>query len=467
MQDFDVILRMDWLSANDASIECSRKEVVFNPPSAASFKYKKIWTVVLPKVISTMKASKLLNQGTSSILASVVDIEEPKVSLSSKPVPDTTPISRAPYRMASIELKELKVQLLELTRVSFDLLYDILVYSKAEAKHEEDLHQYLVREFLLIQQIKVVTCWPRPSKVSEVRSFLGLADKMNVVADALSRKVSHSVALITEHASLLIDLERAEIVVSVGEVTSQLRRQAEAGQDEEFSISFDGGLMFESRLCIPADSAVKAPRQRPTGLLQPLSVPKWKWENMFMDFITGLPRTLNGDTVIYVVVDRLTKSAHFIPGKSTYTATIRLPLAWHHLKLCMVGVVDLLYVEKSYAGERRKDLKFDVGDMVFLKVAHMKGVLRFEKKGKLSPRFVGSFEILAQIGPVAYRLALPPSFSIVHDAFHVSMLRKEVKMLDNRGIALLKVLWQNHGVEEATWKREDDMRAQYPELFED
>ncbi|TYJ99715.1 pol protein [Cucumis melo var. makuwa] len=127
---------------------------------------------------------------------------------------------------------------------------------------------------------------------------------------------------------------------------------------------------------------------------------------------------------------------------------------------------------KSYADVRRKDLEFDVEDMVFLKVVPMKGVLRFEKKGKLSP---------------------------LHDVFHVSMLRKyvadpthvvdfeplqinenlsyeeqpveilarEVKMLHNRGIALVKVIWRNHEVEEATWEREEDMRAQYPEVFED
>ncbi|KAL4016476.1 hypothetical protein IC575_024128 [Cucumis melo] len=82
--------------------------------------------------------------------------------------------------------------------------------------------------------------------------------------------------------------------------------------------------------------------------------------------------------------------------------------------------------QKSYADVRRKDLEFEVGDMVFLKVAPMKGVLRFEKKGKLSPRFVGPFEILERIGPVAYRLALPPSLSAVHDVFHVSMLRRYV-----------------------------------------
>ncbi|KAA0053353.1 pol protein [Cucumis melo var. makuwa] len=120
--------------------------------------------------------------------------------------------------------------------------------------------------------------------------------------------------------------------------------------------------------------------------------------------------------------------------------------------------------------------------MAFLKVAPMKGVLRFEKKGKLSSSFVGPFEILERVGPIAYRLALPPSFSAVHDVFHFSMLRKyvvdpthvvdfepskiyeylsykeqpveilarEIMMLRKREIALVKVLRQNHGVEEAT-----------------
>ncbi|XP_050941568.1 uncharacterized protein LOC127149744 [Cucumis melo] len=131
MWDFKVILGMDWLSANHASIECSCKEVVFNPPSATSFKFKRGGTVVLPKVISVMKASKLLNQGTWSILANIVDTREPEVSMSSESVvreeidfvielvPDTAPISRAPYRIAPDELKELKVQLQELLDKGF------------------------------------------------------------------------------------------------------------------------------------------------------------------------------------------------------------------------------------------------------------------------------------------------------------------------------------------------------------
>ncbi|KAA0045974.1 gag protease polyprotein [Cucumis melo var. makuwa] len=137
MLDFDVILGMDSLAANHASINCSRKEVAFNRPLMASFKFKREGSRSLPKVILAMRASKQLSQGTWSILASVVDTREVDVSLSSEPVvrdysdvfPEelpglsshreiefaieletgTVPISRAPYRMAPAELKELKV----------------------------------------------------------------------------------------------------------------------------------------------------------------------------------------------------------------------------------------------------------------------------------------------------------------------------------------------------------------------
>ena len=82
--------------------------------------------------------------------------------------------------------------------------------------------------------------------------------------------------------------------------------------------------------------------------------------------------------------------------------------------------------QKSYYGIKRKALELEIGDKVFLWVAPMKGVMRFGKKGKLSPRFVGSFEVLERVGEVTYRIALPPTLSRIHNVFHESMLRKYI-----------------------------------------
>ena len=134
---------------------------------------------------------------------------------------------------------------------------------------------------------------------------------------------------------------------------------------------------------------------------------------------------------------------------------------------------------------------------MLLKVAPIRGVMRFDKKEKLSPRCVGSFEVTEQIGEVVYRLALLPALSQLHDVFHVSMLKKylhdpshvssyesldvdseltyeekpirihdqEDKVLRNKTVPLVKVLWHNHVVEEATWEPEEEMSKRYPELF--
>ena len=154
-------------------------------------------------------------------------------------------------------------------------------------------------------------------------------------------------------------------------------------------------------------------------------------------------------------------------------------------------------LQKSYVDVRRRPLEFEVGDHVFLKVMPKREMVRFGKRGKLSPRFIEPFEILEKVGTVAYQLALPPNMIGVHKVFHISMIRKytpdpahvvdwgqievdtdrtfeegPVSILDSRDqvlrrktVRLVRVLWRQ--VEESKWEREDTMRATYPFLFRD
>src|SRR4051812_25199071 len=140
---------------------------------------------------------------------------------------------------------------------------------------------------------------------------------------------------------------------------------------------------------------------------------------------------------------------------------------------------------------------YQPGENAYLRVTHMRGTHRFGIKGKLAPRYIGSFRILSRSGPVAYRLELPPNLSQVYNVFHVSQLRRCFKdpirevdhdlielqqdfsyqehpscILDkserrtrNKTTKFLKVQWSNHSEDEATWEREDRLRDEYPVLF--
>jgi hypothetical protein len=155
--------------------------------------------------------------------------------------------------------------------------------------------------------------------------------------------------------------------------------------------------------------------------------------------------------------------------------------------------------QKSYADHRRRELIFDVGDFVYLKVPPMRGLRHFKIRGKLTPRFIGPFKILEKRGEVAYQLELPPQLSDMHDVFYVSQLKKylrvpeeqipmgdldakedlsyqeyPVKILEtservtqNKRIKMFKVQWSHHTEEEATWERERELRAEFPSFFFD
>ncbi|GJW08549.1 putative reverse transcriptase domain-containing protein [Tanacetum coccineum] len=300
-------------------------------------------------------------------------------------------------------------------------------------------------------------------------------------------------------------------------------------------------------------SKVKAEHQKPSGLLVQPEIPEWKWEKITMDFITKLPKTTNGYDTIWVIVDRLTKSAHFLPmrendpmeklmrlymkevvtrhgvpvsiisdrdgrftslfwkalhealgtrldmstayhpetdgqsertiqtledmlracvidfGKSwdrhlplvefsynnsyhtsikaapfeaLYGRKCRSPVCWAEVGDAQLTGPEIIHEttekivqiksriqaardrQKSYADLKRKPMDFQVGDRVMLKVSPWKGVVRFGKRGKLNPRYIGPFKVLSKVGDVAYRLELPQQLSRVHNTFHVSNLKK-------------------------------------------
>ncbi|GJX59370.1 putative reverse transcriptase domain-containing protein [Tanacetum coccineum] len=504
--------------------------------------------------------------------------------------------------------------------------------------------------------------------------------KANVVADALSRKERLKprrvrAMSITIHSGL-----KTKILEAQSEASKDLKAPAEwlRGLERHFEQRADGEIYFFDRIWIPsigdvrklimdeahtsrysvhpgADkmyydlrdlywwpgmkrdiaeyvsrcltcSKIKAEHQKPSGLLQQPEIPEWKWEKLAMDFITKLPKSSSGYDTIWVIVDRLTKSAHFLPIREDYKTEklakiyvneivarhgvpvsiisdrdgrftshlwqalqealgtrLDMSTAYHPqtdgqsertiqtledmLRACVmdfggswdthlpliefsynnsyhtsikcapfealygrkcrspviwteVGESQLIGPEivqettekifqikerlktarsrqKSYADKRRKPLEFEVGDRVLLKVSPWKGVVRFGKKGKLAPRYVGPFEIIERVGPVAYRLKLPQELSCVHDTFHVSNLKKclaepdvqvpldeieidenlrfveepleiverDVKKLKRRRIPLVKVRWNSRQGAEYTWEREDQFRIKYPHLF--
>ncbi|KAG8490738.1 hypothetical protein CXB51_013960 [Gossypium anomalum] len=312
--------------------------------------------------------------------------------------------------------------------------------------------------------------------------------KANVVTDALSRRVMTDLRVIFSRLSL-----------------------------------FDYGILL-------AELQVKAEHQFPFGLLQLIKIPLWKWEHVKMDFVSGLPLTPTKKDSIWVIVDRLTKSAHFIPIRTDYSLQkltklyvskigklrealgLRLDfsIAFHpqtdgqsertelgerrvlgpelvsetedKVRLIRDRLKAASDRQKSYADLKRYEIEYSVGDFVFLKVSPWKKVLRFGRKGKLNPRFIGPYQILKQVGLVAYLLELPPKLDRIHDMFRVSMLRRycsnpshivpvenievrpnltfeeepvqildhDVKVIRRKSNPLVKVLWRNHSTEQAT-----------------
>nr|GEU47264.1 putative reverse transcriptase domain-containing protein [Tanacetum cinerariifolium] len=284
--------------------------------------------------------------------------------------------------------------------------------------------------------------------------------KANVVENALSQKEQ------------IKPIRVRDLVMTIGlELPKQiLNAQTEAQKPENIKNEDVGGMLELVAMLWPS------------GLLVQPKIPKWKWDNITMDFIMKLPKSSQGYDTIWMIVDRLTKSLIFVPMRETDPME---KLARIYLK------------EKSYADLKHKPMEFQIKDRVMLKVSPWKGVVHFRKRGKLNPRYIGPLKVLEKVRIAAYKFKLPQELSRVHNMFHVSNLKKrhadeplvvpldglhfddklhfveepieivdrEVKWLKRSRITLIKVRWNSRQGLEFTWEREDQFRKKYPHLF--
>ncbi|GJW02845.1 putative reverse transcriptase domain-containing protein [Tanacetum coccineum] len=480
----DIIIGMDWLSRYDAAILCGEKKLFLAQVTGTVSKEKRFKDVLVIRDSLKVFPEELPGLLPPRQVEFCIDL-----------IPGAAPVARAPYRLAPSEMKELSKQ---------------------------------------------------PPELLE-------KGKANVVADALSRKDKEPIRVRT--------LVVTDFMCAMG---------------KPFEVRSDGTKCLKG--------------ERP-------EIPVWKWERIIMDFITKLPRTPSGYDSIWVIVDRLTKSAHFIPmnekykmekltrlylkeivcrhgvpmsiisdrdphfasrfwrslqrslgtnldmstayhpktdGQSertiqtlkdmlracvndfgsgwdkhlplaefsynnSYHASIkaapfkalygrkcRSPVCWSKARDAQLTGPEMIREttemimqiknrllaarsrQKSYADMRRKPLEFKVGDKVMLKVSPWKGVVRFGKRGKLSPRYIGPFKILSRIDE---DLIIPFDEVRIDEKLHfikepIEIMDRKVKQLKQSQIPIVKVRWNSSRGPEYTWEREDRMWKKYPNLFE-
>ncbi|GKC37730.1 putative reverse transcriptase domain-containing protein, partial [Tanacetum coccineum] len=329
--------------------------------------------------------------------------------------------------------------------------------------------------------------------------------KANVVADALSRKERVKPKRVRAMNMTFQSSIKDRILAAQKEVVDE-SAGLQKRLDEMIDQRSDGNLNYLDLYGLPLKGRYRywwLGMKKGIAEYQP-EIPVWKWEGIGIDFVTKLPRTSSGHDTIWVIVDRLTKSAQSERTIQTIEDMLKECIldfggSWDvHLLL-----VELLYNNSYHASVRCALFEALYGRKCRSPICGLKlekkGVVRFGKKGKLAPRFVGPFEIIKKVGPVAYRLDLPEELNGVHDTFHVSNLKKcladptlqvlldeirvsaklnfveepveilerEFKKLKRSRIAIVIVLWNSKRGPEFTWEREDQMKLKYPHLFSD
>ncbi|GJS67009.1 putative reverse transcriptase domain-containing protein [Tanacetum coccineum] len=231
---------------------------------------------------------------------------------------------------------------------------------------------------------------------------------------------------------------------------------------------------------------VKAKHQKPSGLLVQPEIPQWKWDNITMDLITKLPRTSSGYDTIWVIVDRLTKSAHFLRMRENDSIYVKLlediseGLGYsnrygHCVPSQMMGKAKgTIQTLEDMLSACVKDFgkEFQVGDKVMLKVSPWKGVIRFGKRGKLKPRVHSTssrinLKMITPSRPLGkfrwMKLHIDDRLHFVEEP--VEIMDREVEQLKQICIPIIKVRWNSRRGPEFTWECEDQFKMKYPHFF--
>ncbi|GJT72861.1 putative reverse transcriptase domain-containing protein [Tanacetum coccineum] len=320
----------------------------------------------------------------------------------------------------------------------------VTVYlAQISAKKEEDKSERKQIEDVLIVQdfpevfpedlpdpakIESIKDWASPKTPTEIRQFLGLSGGGWVTIEGT-----------------LKDFRRLLVKTKLTQKGIQFdrRKRKDVPRCEG---NYIGGHKMKADIatyvskCLTC-ARVKAEHQRPSGLLVQPEIPKWKWDNITMlgrhnvstpsgSFQKALGTDISMSTAYHPETDGQSERTIQTLEDMLRACVIDFGKGWvKHLPLAEFSYNNTKDAsaqdrQKSYADQKRKPMEFEIGDRVMLKVSPWKGVVRFGKRGKLNPRYVGPFKVLAKVGKVAYRLELPQELSRVHHTFHVSNLKK-------------------------------------------